>query len=86
MTTPHVTELPRHLEPICSDTFLGAGSEEERPAPPPLSAVRESRPLAVVLQLRPRNPLSARRAAKPRRHAHRPPPSGGMPGPGGDAA
>jgi hypothetical protein len=82
MTTPRVTELPRRLEPICSDTFL----REDDVPPPRLAAVREPRPLAVVLQMRPRDPLVARRPAKPRRVSRRPPHSGGMPGPGGDAA
>jgi hypothetical protein len=85
MTTPRVTELPRHLEPICADTFLGA-REDDSPAPRKLSIARESRPLAVVLPLRPRDPLDPSRPAKPRRRTRRPPVSGGMPGPGGDAA
>lgn len=89
MTTPHVTELPRQLEPICSDTFLGEReAAAPTPAPPPLHAVRDAGPLAVVLQLRPRDPQAARRPAKPRRRARRPPHSGpGLgSGPGGDAA
>ena len=89
MTTPRVTELPRRLEPICSDTFLGARADDARPpAPRSLSAVRESRPPGNVLQLRPRDPrlAAASRPAKPRRRSRRPPHSGGMPGPGGDAA
>jgi hypothetical protein len=50
MTTPHVTELPRRLEPISKDTFLGGGPEGEQ------------RPPGVVLQLRPRAP---RRGPRP---------------------
>ena len=83
MTTPRVTELPRRLEPIGSDTFLGGREDEARPpAPPSLAIARELRPLAIVLPLRPRDPLAARRPAKPRRRTRRP----AHPGPGGDAA
>lgn len=85
MTTPRVTELPRRLEPICSDTFLSA-REDEAPAPRKLAAVRESRPLGVVLQLRPRDPLTPSRPAKARRRNRRPPHVRSDPGPGGDAA
>ena len=49
MTTPHVTELPRRLEAISQDTFLG-------------DTAREQRPPGVVLQLRPR---AARRSPRP---------------------
>ena len=52
MTTPRVTELPRRMEQISADTFLG-----DVPA----------RPLAVVLPFRPRSarrhPRPARGAA-----------------------
>ena len=71
MTTPHVTELPRRLEPIGTDTFLG-GCESE------------ARPLAAVVQLRPRDPLAARRTARSRRRGPRP--SRPTTGPGDDAA
>ena len=54
MTTPRVTELPRRLEPIGNDTFLG-GCEVD------------AGPLASVLPLRPRDPLAARRLARARR-------------------
>ena len=85
MTTPHVTELPRQLESISADTFLGGREDAPlSPAPPTLAAARELRPLAIVLPMRPRDPLAARRSA--RRRTRRPPHSGGMPGPGGDAA
>jgi len=40
MTTPRVTELPRRMEPIGADTFLGESPQ---------------RPSAVVLQFRPRS-------------------------------
>jgi len=40
MTTPRVTELPRRMEPIGADTFLGQAPQ---------------RPSAVVLQFRPRS-------------------------------
>jgi hypothetical protein len=54
MTTPRVTELPRRLEPSSPDTFLrGCG---------------EAAPLAVVVQLRPRDPLAPRRSATARRN------------------
>ncbi len=85
MTTPRVTELPRHLEPICSDTFLG-GREDDAQAPPVLAAVRESRPLGVVLPMRPRDPQAVRPQPRRRRRTGRPQYPGGMPGPGGDAA
>jgi hypothetical protein len=52
MTTPRVVELPRRLEPISRDTFLGAGEAEA--------------PLAVVVALRPRGALGSRRAARAR--------------------
>jgi hypothetical protein len=55
MTTPRVTELPRRLEPSSPDTFL-RGCEE-------------TAPLADVVQLRPRDPLAARRMARARRVA-----------------
>jgi hypothetical protein len=78
MTTPHVTELPRRLEPICSDTFLGSG-EDESSAPPRLVIAREPRPLGVVLPMRPRDPGS-RPVAKARRRRRRPPQLGSGPG------
>jgi hypothetical protein len=55
MTTPRVTELPRRLEPSSPDTFLRGCGEEA--------------PLAVVVQLRPRDPLAPRRPAMARRRA-----------------
>lgn len=86
MTTPQVTELPRRLEPTGADTFLGARDETRSVAPPSQADARGPHPLALVLPLRPRDPLAARRPLKPRRGARRPPRPGGMPGPGGDAA
>jgi hypothetical protein len=47
MTTPRVVELPRRLEPISRDTFLGAGDV--------------AAPLAVVVALHPRGALGTRR-------------------------
>jgi hypothetical protein len=54
MTTPRVTELPRRLEPSSPDTFLRGCGEA---------------PLAVVVQLRPRDPLVPRRRPAARRSA-----------------
>jgi hypothetical protein len=48
MTTPRVVELPRRLEAISRDTFLGAGEVQA--------------PLAVVVALRPRGAPGPRRA------------------------
>jgi hypothetical protein len=85
MTTPRVTELPRHLEPICSDTFLGS-REDDSPVSRKLTIARDPRAAGVVVPLRPRDPLASGRPAKRRSRSRRPPHSGGMPGPGGDAA
>jgi hypothetical protein len=71
MTTPRVTELPRRLEPIGNDTFLG-GCEVD------------AGPLASVLPLRPRDPLAVRRSARARRGGPRPPRP--TTGPGDEAA
>jgi hypothetical protein len=54
MTTPRVTELPRRLEPVVRDTFIGA----------PALAVRAHnvialRPLDAPVALRPPAPLAA---------------------------
>jgi hypothetical protein len=49
MTSPHVTELPRRLEPVSRDTFLGG--IEPRPRAE----------LAQVVALRPRDPMARRR-------------------------
>jgi hypothetical protein len=53
MTTPRVVELPRRLEPISRDTFLGTGEVDA--------------PLAVVVTLRPRTALGPRRPVRTRR-------------------
>lgn len=53
MITPRVVELPRRLEPISRDTFLGAGEVDV--------------PLAVVVALRPRDARGMRRPARVRR-------------------
>jgi hypothetical protein len=68
MTTPRVTELPRRLEPSSRDTFLGPADEA---------------PLAVVLQMRPRD---ARRPPNRRRRASRPLALVPFIGPGNSAA
>jgi hypothetical protein len=79
MTTPRVTELPRRLEPIGNDTFLGGCDDDAQPP------ARDLRPLAAVVQLRPRDPLAPRRAARARRGPH-PPRPGSFSGPGDSAA
>ena len=58
MTTPRVTELPRRLEPVGRDTFLGAagGSSSTAPAAGAVVALRPRRALA---------PLSAAASAPP---------------------
>ena len=53
MTTPRVTELPRRLEPIGGDTFLGGCEPDPRPR------------MAVVVQLPPRDANSPRRTRRP---------------------
>jgi hypothetical protein len=60
MTTPRVTELPRRLEPSSPDTFLGTR------AAPAAPAACDTRPLATVVQLRPRDPLAPRRRSSAR--------------------
>jgi hypothetical protein len=86
MTTPRVIEMPRRLEPISADTFLGGCASDVPPsAAPAAPPVCESRPLAAVVQLRPRDPLAARRSARNRRVRHAPRP-GTYTGPGDDAA
>ena len=47
MTSPRVVELPRRLEPVSRDTFLGAGSAD---------APRRDAPVAPVVRLHPRHP------------------------------
>jgi hypothetical protein len=84
MTTPRVIEMPRRLEPISADTFLG-GCVSDAPPPAPAPAVCEARPLAAVVQLRPRDPLATRRSARARRLRRNPRP-GTYSGPGDDAA
>lgn len=59
MTSPRVIELPRRLEPVVRDTFLGADDRsasrtDDRPAP------RTDGRVATVVALRPRG---ARRPA-----------------------
>jgi len=63
MTSPRVTELPRRLEPVARDTFLGA---VEVDAPRPVSHVGN------VVALRPR---AARRTSASRPPAPRRPPA-----------
>ncbi|HEX4344624.1 MAG TPA: hypothetical protein VHZ31_03585 [Solirubrobacteraceae bacterium] len=69
MTTPRVVELRRSLEATSQDAF--ARSDDDDPGP-----------LAVVLELRPRDPAALRRAPRRRRG----PGSAPDPGPGGCAA
>ena len=72
MTTPTVVELPRRLESISRDTFLGAADS----APPALG---------IVVPLHSRTAPGTPRRPRPRRGGSpQPPPGGG--GPGGDAA
>jgi hypothetical protein len=52
MTSPRVVELPRRLEPVSRDTFLGAGDAD---------ALRHDAHIAPVVRLRPRNPRDPRR-------------------------
>jgi hypothetical protein len=63
MTTPRVVELPRRLEPISRDTFLGAGGVELQ------DASEADAPLAAVVTLRPRDARAFRRPARARRGA-----------------
>jgi hypothetical protein len=64
MTTPRVTELPRRLEPVGRDTFLGAaeGSQESAPLAR-IGNVFALRPRSAVTQLRPSVPRPPRAAA-----------------------
>jgi hypothetical protein len=77
MTTPRVTELPRRLEPSSPDTFLGARADAVSPV------ACDMRPLAAVVQLRPRDPLAPRRRPVARRRART---LRAVPGPGPDTA
>jgi len=51
MTSPRVTELPRRLEPVVRDTFLGAVEVDAHRADPHVGN---------VVALRPRDALSLR--------------------------
>lgn len=63
MTTPRVIELPRRLEPISRDTFLGAGEGE------PPTAREHDAPLAVVVAIRPQDARVMRPVPRRRRGA-----------------
>ncbi|CAN5230940.1 hypothetical protein BH20ACT16_BH20ACT16_05920 [soil metagenome] len=56
MTSPRVIELPRRLEPVVRDTFLGAA---ETGAPGAVSQLHN------VIALRPRDELALRRPVHP---------------------
>ncbi|HEY1538079.1 MAG TPA: hypothetical protein VGF63_01685 [Solirubrobacteraceae bacterium] len=70
MTTPRVVELRRSLEATSQDAF--ARSDDD-----------EAGPLAVVLELRPRDPAALRHVPRRRRASVRPGPA---PDPGGGGA
>jgi len=53
MTSPRVVELPRRLEPVSRDTFLGADAD----------APRYDAHVAAVVRLRPRDSRGLRRPA-----------------------
>ena len=59
MTTPRVIELPRRLEAVGRDTFLGEGSAVTAR----VDNVVALRPRAAVTQLRPSLPQPPRAAA-----------------------
>jgi hypothetical protein len=65
VTTPRVIELPRRLEPISRDTFLGAGGIEL-----PVAGEVDV-PLAVVVALRPHAARGLRHPARIRRGGRR---------------
>jgi hypothetical protein len=65
VTTPRVIELPRRLEPISRDTFLGAGGVEL-----PVACEVDAPP-AVVVALRPRAARDLRRPVRIRRGGSR---------------
>jgi len=56
MTSPRVIELPRRLEPVGRDTFLGA---------PDVGTLRPVSHLGNVVQLRQRDALGLRRPPSP---------------------
>jgi hypothetical protein len=56
MTSPRVVELPRRLEPVSRDTFLGAVDAE---------ALRRDARVAPVVRLRPRGPRGPRAPRRP---------------------
>jgi len=72
MTTPRVIELPRRMEALSADTFIGDAPVAATPA-------RPEREQAVVLPFRPR---AGRRRSRPARHA----PTGPVVVPYGDDA